>query len=487
MRSDNLHIIQKQTIEIEFENIDDSFGVQDRVAQVFYENLQPRMEILLDEMFGKDQYASIDKLEIDCGVLSIENWEQEFTAQAMLKMKEGLVQVSRQKIDVNVKEETNAAETFFFFLENGYLPWKKRISTISELEQRIKVEDEFIIRLKKLILQKLHVAKRLASQFSEEFISKLLTAYTQNRKQEAELLSAITEKVNAMESVLLRQDRNQKQLINETFLTVFASENYKIREIEFFTFLLSKVENNDNLKSETGEIIRKLHAQPEKRNLEKEEILMESGLNQRQEKASEKPDEPIALENQEPALRLRSVPENQKQFSESTKPSDTIYINNAGLVLLHPFLPALFSHLKLIEENAWIDEAFVYKAILAMQFMVNGKDEIEEFDLVLNKILCGIDNEEVVPTTILPDEETKTECDVLLMEVIKHWDVLKNTSIAGLREGFLQRSGKLSRVDDGWLLQVEQKAIDVLLNHLPWGIGIIKLPWMNEILVVEWT
>jgi len=480
MRAENQHIIQKQTIEIEFENIDDSFGVQDRVAQVFYENLQPRMEILLDEMFGKDQYASIDKLEIDCVVLNIENWEQEFTAQAMLKMKEGLVQVSSQKIDVNVKEETNVAETFFFFLKNGYLPWNKRISTISELEQLIKVEDEFIIRLKNLILQKLYVAKRLASQFSEEFISKLLTAYTQNRKQESESLSAITEKVNAMESVLFRQDRNQKQLINETFLTVFASENYKIRELEFFTFLLSKVENNDNLKSETGEIIRKLRAQPEKQNLEKEEILTESALIQRQEKTSEKPDEPIDLENQQHETR------NKKPFSESTKPSDTIYINNAGLVLLHPFLPALFSHLKLIEENAWIDEASVYKAILATQFMVTGKDETEEFDLVLNKILCGIAVDEVVPTTTLPDEETKTECDVLLMELIKHWDVLKNTSIAGLREGFLQRRGKLSRVDDGWLLQVEQKAIDVLLNHLPWGIGIIKLPWMNEMLVVEW-
>jgi hypothetical protein len=50
----------------------------------------------------------------------------------------------------------------------------------------------------------------------------------------------------------------------------------------------------------------------------------------------------------------------------------------------------------------------------------------------------------------------------------------------------MQRNGKLSVVDDGWLMQVEQKAIDVLLNHLPWGIGIIKLPWMNEILYVEW-
>jgi hypothetical protein len=481
MRTENLHIIQKQTIEIEFENIDDSFGVQDRVAQVFYETLQPRMEILLDEMFGKDKFVSIDKLEIDCGLLSMENWEEEFTKQAIQKLQIELIEEKRKTVNGKELKENAASETFFFFLENGFLPWNKRISTISELEQLIKVEDEFIIRLKKLILQKLNVAKRLAFQFSEEFVAKIIAVFTENRKQETESLLAITEKVNAMESVLLSQDRNQKQLINETILTVFASENYKIRELEFFTFLLSKVENNDNLKSETGEIIRKLRAQPEKQNLEKEEILTESALIQRQEKASEKPDEPISLENQEPGTR------NQKPILETTKPSDTIYINNAGLVLLHPFLPALFSHLKLIEENAWIDEAAVYKAILATQFMVTGKDETEEFDLVLNKILCGFESDEVVPTTIKLDEETKTECENLLKAVITHWEVLRNTSIDGLREAFLQRNGKLSKVDGGWLLQVEQKAIDILLNHLPWGIGIIKLPWMNEMIHVDWA
>jgi hypothetical protein len=50
----------------------------------------------------------------------------------------------------------------------------------------------------------------------------------------------------------------------------------------------------------------------------------------------------------------------------------------------------------------------------------------------------------------------------------------------------LQRAGKLSRVDDGWLLQIEQKGVDVLLSYLPWGIGLIKLPWMTELLYVEW-
>jgi hypothetical protein len=51
----------------------------------------------------------------------------------------------------------------------------------------------------------------------------------------------------------------------------------------------------------------------------------------------------------------------------------------------------------------------------------------------------------------------------------------------------LLRPGKLIRKEDGdWLLQVESRTFDVLLEHLPWGISMIKLPWMKKMLWVEW-
>ena len=85
-------------------------------------------------------------------------------------------------------------------------------------------------------------------------------------------------------------------------------------------------------------------------------------------------------------------------------------------------------------------------------------------------------------------EEALTEADNLLQTVINYWDALKNTSPDGLREGFLQRDGKLIRIDgQGWKLQVEQMAIDVLMTRLPWGVSMVKLPWMDELLTVEWT
>jgi hypothetical protein len=110
-----------------------------------------------------------------------------------------------------------------------------------------------------------------------------------------------------------------------------------------------------------------------------------------------------------------------------------------------------------------------------------------EYALILPKILCNIPLLAPVETSLgLTDAETE-EALALLEAVIGHWDVLRNTSPDGLRGAFLLRPGKVSRRDDGdWLLQVESNSVDILLNQLPWGISMIKLPWMDMMLWVEW-
>ena len=81
------------------------------------------------------------------------------------------------------------------------------------------------------------------------------------------------------------------------------------------------------------------------------------------------------------------------------------------------------------------------------------------------------------------------EAKDLILQITQLWKINGkpvNVSIEGLQETFLQRHGKLTRKENGWLLQVEQRGVDVLLNQLPWGIGIVKLPWMENILHAEW-
>ncbi|MGJ0482909.1 MAG: contractile injection system tape measure protein [Methylomicrobium sp.] len=164
--------------------------------------------------------------------------------------------------------------------------------------------------------------------------------------------------------------------------------------------------------------------------------------------------------------------------------TENIYINNAGLVLLHPFLPQFFRALNIVVDDKLIAPD---RALSLLHFLGTGQLVAPEYELVLPKVLLNLALETPVDTnTPLTAEETG-EATALLEAVIRHWAALKGTSDDGLRGTFLIRPGKISLRNDGdWRLQVENKAYDILLDQLPWGIGMIKLPWMHRMLWVEW-
>jgi hypothetical protein len=166
---------------------------------------------------------------------------------------------------------------------------------------------------------------------------------------------------------------------------------------------------------------------------------------------------------------------------------DEIYINNAGLVILHPFLGQFFEQLQFIQDGEWINEQAQHQAVILLDYLATGYYPSEEFNLPLSKIMCGMHPETVITEDLIIDENIKEACNVLITEIIIHWAALKNTGIKAFRNTFLKRNGKLSAVDNGWLLQVERTGVDVLLGSLPWGIGVIMLPWMNEIIYTEWA
>ncbi|MBC7851303.1 MAG: hypothetical protein H7Y31_16285 [Chitinophagaceae bacterium] len=184
------------------------------------------------------------------------------------------------------------------------------------------------------------------------------------------------------------------------------------------------------------------------------------------------------------SLAVKKETKSQLQKNSSTR---ELYINNSGLVLLHPFLSVLMQEIGMTMDNKWRDDQSQQMGLMVMQFLVTGDEVFPEHELPLNKILCGVDVSVPVENELIISENIQTASNELLSEVIRQWSRLKNTGIDGLRETFLQRPGKLSKVDNGWLLQVEQKSVDVLLGGLPWGISVIKLPWMETLLYVDWT
>ena len=163
-----------------------------------------------------------------------------------------------------------------------------------------------------------------------------------------------------------------------------------------------------------------------------------------------------------------------------------MYVSNAGIVLLNPFLSRLFDNLKLTKDGRFINQAMRHKALGILHYLATGEAAVLEYNLTLAKLLCQMPfNQSVVGHWVLSKKEKK-ECDKLLGIAIDYWSALGKTSKEGLREAFLQRKGKLINRSSGWVLQVERTTIDVLIDRLPWGLGIVKLPWMKDILVVEW-
>jgi hypothetical protein len=178
------------------------------------------------------------------------------------------------------------------------------------------------------------------------------------------------------------------------------------------------------------------------------------------------------------------------QFSNVSEHGD-IYLDNAGLVLATPFLPHLFAQLEFLAKDprgkTCIDPRHLSRAVHLSQLLVTGKTRTPEPFLTLNKVLCGVSPAVPVTANIEPTEAEIKLCEALLQAMLANWPPLADgTSIAGLRETFLQREGRLRRIETGWELSVERKTLDVLLDQTNWGFRTVMNPWMPEVLHVDW-
>lgn len=176
-----------------------------------------------------------------------------------------------------------------------------------------------------------------------------------------------------------------------------------------------------------------------------------------------------------------------KNESDKREPQHKIYIRNAGLVLLHPFLNTYFTRLGLVADGNFVSETARFRGVMLLYYLVFGRADAEEHELPLNKLLCGVRIMDPVPLVFEPTEEEQTLTEELFQVIFQRWEKMKNSSVAGFRASFLQREGALNMQEETWNLRVEQRAYDLLLDTLPWAFGMIKLPWMEKILTVVWT
>jgi hypothetical protein len=161
-------------------------------------------------------------------------------------------------------------------------------------------------------------------------------------------------------------------------------------------------------------------------------------------------------------------------------------VTNAGLVIAAPYLPRLWKMLALTKGGAFRNIQAAERAVHLLQFMADQRTDTPEYELVLNKILCGIDISTAICRGIditVPETES---VEGLIKGMIANWKTVGNTSVSGFRESFMQRRGRLVLKENGWHLKVEQRAFDMLLDKMPWSFTYIKQGWMTHTLHVIW-
>ncbi|MFD1817546.1 hypothetical protein SAMN04515674_101603 [Pseudarcicella hirudinis] len=487
-----MHQIQKQIIEMELPDGADVLNWQEKIVAICNDSLASQMSRLFDEISPETQ-MSMDRIYLDLGIIDGDDFEEkllkmvESQLSAFLK-KEYSIQNKRKNpsqktflqksFPQNGSADFSKFGSFLFFLENGTVGWWTSSGFLSEVENHwaevlspdLSERKQQIMLLKKVLIKPIPMT-RIINQFSVDFLWKVINDLIENAGVKIEALQKAvaifeeslgqvlkkstvfdikTEVLNQIiESVLL-----DKSLIVSDLYGIFSESILKKR-------LLSQTESTTFL-----EVL----AQDFKENFaEKTE-----GLNTEKYKKA-------ALGFEEKAGDYK-VGKSEEIESRKTSQSKEIYIENAGLVILYPFLKEYLKACEVADDEKILK---VNEAVHLLQYLVTSQLETSENELVLNKILCGLPLDFPVKKAFGITPEQQQHGENLLDAVIRYWTVMKNTSREGLQLSFLRRNGKLSRQPDGWLLQIEQAPYDMLLEELPWGYSVVSLPYMKEMIFVE--
>jgi len=497
------HYIRQQYLEVYLKGSEsEGFALQHRLSDLYYAQLLPAIEKALDQCSSAGNYMVIDRLDIDVGTIELERIDQDFASIVANTLAHNIREKSLMR-QADKEEETgsymmdsevNLWEVFIHFISKGNLPWSYRLPRGKSLEEVISelLMNDGIINNNRVLADRIEVklkfpnaAKRLVFQFSEKFVIKLLERLCLETSAELMSLLSVSENVSFApdEFRLLRKFVLEKVIFQ-------VSSGRSISKVEIAKQVLDELQISTDLLPIVARIFEETWS----------EIKIPENA------VSSAKSEQVAFHHKTntdpPALNVEGFKSNQSEkrmprkliFSEEAyidneivtkETAEGIYIDNAGLVLLHPFLPRFFDALGIsIAEQIVQPE----RALGLLHYLATGQIKAPEYELVLPKIVCQVPLSSPVHSDIEFTESEISEASALLDAVIEHWEVLRNTTPDGLRGTFLLRPGKLIRKEDGdWLLQVESRTFDVLLEHLPWGISMIKLPWMKNMLWVEWS
>lgn len=507
------HVIHSMKVSLRVPDIESAFPMQQRVKECLGKEWDEQLTAILDKYSTGDQFLQIPRLEIHLESLPVHQWEKHFKERFMEALDQAL---SAYSSDTAAQAQVHAAsdgfqeedrpwgpcsaseqyqDTWLFFMQYGMLPWWAQAETATALEEKViaavKAQPEFC--------KEQWTRARMKGNLSVQRWVQQCSPALQRAVIEALAGEALTGTVMGWEATMLLGFSTKNSVVH-------------LRDLQFlywdviFHLLLNEEQETIQgtaiiplLKKHWAKWISTAMSTVEM------EILEVMVFKTTQETTSSMSPEVAVTADTTPAIATRentSASITSPERTSTNTPSDKInkhaspdlgigehlLINDAGLVLLHPFLLHLFKHFEWLEENdTRLSPLYVHRAVHLLAFIVSGEEQMPEYNLVFPKLLCGLPLDTPLEKDLHLTVEEKEQAHELLGVVIKYWDALGSTSADGLRSTFLQREGKLIFEEDQWLLIVTTQTVDILLNRLPWGFGFVKLPWMEQLLKVQWN
>jgi hypothetical protein len=437
----------------------------------------------LEEVVPADDHLVVDRLEIELVDVPLagldDTLEEEVRRQAAAFFRRHTpaqpVRLSTARSpDGPVVRQTGAAsveDAFVMFLRTGHLPWSFTVADGTDLETTVRdaLESEggdgpepVALRRERVRdalddpVARLRVVKQLTERFVDWLVDRLapdvataMAAALEPAEIEGPVWSAFSRHVRlaALLAVAERRTTTAQALVSHALAEVPTRVRDDRRLIRHVVPRWPEV---------------RLHVT----------IPRGSDVSDPTEDAH-RPDEAVPLAD-DPAALTR----------EPAERSTSCLVDHAGLVLLHPFLPRFLEGLGVAAGERLVDTD---RAVALLHHLATGDVVVPEQATTVAKVLCGCPLEQPVDREPGLTRAEIAEASALLRAAIAHWEALRSTSPDALRAEFLTRPGVLSTEGDGdWVLRVEQRPVDILLEQLPWGVSMGRTPWMRRMLRVEW-
>jgi hypothetical protein len=507
MQISNRHIINKVFLEVNTPSKSKAYYLKDNFDMFLKAELFPLLEKYFDTLDNKigSQTIQIEKLNMDFCMAQDLNFNSlkleiinQFQKQIEKQINNGFPDTKNYALINNREKSINA---FFSFLETGTNAWwaiSKNINTENQFEEII--SDTFFGSKLSNALENLQTRNRFIKQLSDNqiyFILKKTFLLELSAKETiSKNISRIKDNMNSVISKS-KQGLQQRNLIWDIILCQLLKHKDTIIKDKLHSLIVSFdsiKKYNQKLTFETINIqLTNKSALEILSNLTKEVSIIAAILEQTSEivqKNSEenfiqsdisKTDEINPVLNKEEKSLFASLFLNEKIVPDN--PSNH-YVNNAGLILIHPFLKHLFENCKLLNKDNTINNPEIAAHLL--HYIATEQEQDYEHEMLFEKLLCNIPVNQTINRNILLSEELKNHADEMLRAVLENWQIMKNSSVALLRNEYLQRPGKIILTGDNPKVLVERKTQDILLDKISWNLGIVKLAWKNKVIFVDW-